>query len=82
MLGALPDVHMSLRGKVNLAAQGSLASITPWQLTHLAVLEISVTLLDLGVAIVQRNVPHNLKHLHCLDDLKAQLIQSAVSMTE
>ncbi len=72
VLRALPDVHMSLWGKVDLAAQDPLPPITPWQFTHLAVLQIPVTLFDLGVAVVQRNVPHDLKHLHCLDDLKAE----------
>ncbi len=72
LLRVLPDVHMSLWGEIDLAAQDPLPPITPWQLTHLAALQVPVTLLDLGVAIVQRNVPHNLKHLHCLNDLQAE----------
>ena len=64
-----PDVYMAFRCEVDLAPQDTLAPITPRKLTHLAVFQISVSLLDLGMAIVERDVPHNLKYLQCLNDL-------------
>ena len=65
-----PDVDMSFRREVDLASQDTLAPIAPWKLTDLAVFQISVSLLDLGMAIVERDVPDNLKNLHCLNDLQ------------
>ena len=69
-----PDVNVAFRSEVDLAAQHSLPPITPGQLTHLTVLQVTVTLLDLGMAIVQRNVPHNLKDLQRLNDLNSRIL--------
>ena len=67
---------MAFRGEVDLTAKHPGAAVPPGQLTHLAVLQVPVTLLDLGVAVVQRDVPHNLKHLPGLDDLQCVVIQA------
>ena len=67
-------MDMALRSEVDLAAQHSLPPITPGQLTHLTVLQVPVTLLDLGMAVVQRNVPHDLEDLQRLDDLNSRTL--------
>ncbi len=43
----LPNVDMSFRSEVDLAAQNPLPPIPPRQLAHLAVLQVAITLLDL-----------------------------------
>ena len=64
-----PDVYMAFRREVDLAPQDTLAPITSRKLTDLTVLQISVSLLDLGMTVVERDVPHDLKHLQRLNDL-------------
>ena len=66
----LPDVYMAFRCEVDLAPQDTLAPITPRKLTHLAVLQISISLLDLGMAVVERDVPYDLKDLQRLNNLQ------------
>lgn len=67
---SLPDVDMALWSKIDLAAQHSLPAVTSWQLTHLTALQVPVTLLDLGVTIVEGDVPHNLKYFRRFNDLQ------------
>lgn len=61
---------MAFRREVDLAPEHPLTSIPPGKLTDLAVFQILVSLLDLGMTIVEGDVPHNLKHLQCLYDLQ------------
>ena len=72
-----PDMHMTLRSKVDLTPQHPLSAITPWELADLAVLQVPVSLLDLGVTIVQGNVPHNLEDLCSFNDLRTSMHASA-----
>ena len=65
-----PDMYMAFRCKIDLAPQDTLAPITPRKLTDLAVFQIFVSLLDLGMAVVEGDVPHDLKDLQRLNDLQ------------
>ena len=61
----LPDVDMAFWGKGDLASQHTLSAIAPGQLTNFAALQVSVTLLDLGVTNAQWDVSNNLKDIWC-----------------
>ena len=73
----LPDVDMAFWSEVNLASQHTLPAIAPGQLTNFAALQVPVTLLDLGVTVVQWDVPNNLKDVWCLNDLHSQEVGTA-----
>lgn len=66
----IPDVHMALRGEGQLGAEQARAAVSASRLHHLPILQVAVCLADLTGTTVKRDMPHQLKRIVSLNNLR------------